>query len=80
MKTTIGTFEAKTHFSHLLEQVEKGQEITITKRGKAVAKLIPYRDNGRKLSMKEIMKGFEQIRKSIKVRINIKEMVKEGRM
>jgi prevent-host-death family protein len=38
---TVGTFEAKTHRSTLLEQVEGGEEITITKHGRAVARLVP---------------------------------------
>jgi prevent-host-death family protein len=37
----IGAFEAKTHFSALLERVEKGEQIIITKHGHPVAKLIP---------------------------------------
>jgi prevent-host-death family protein len=38
---TIRTFEAKTHLSALLEQVERGEEITITRHGKAMARLVP---------------------------------------
>ncbi|MDZ3836887.1 MAG: type II toxin-antitoxin system prevent-host-death family antitoxin [Rhodospirillales bacterium] len=38
---TLGTFEAKTHLSTLLEQVERGEEITITRHGKAIARLVP---------------------------------------
>ncbi len=38
---TVGTFEAKTHLSALLEQVARGEEIIITKHGKAVARLVP---------------------------------------
>jgi len=38
---TVGTFEAKTHLSTLLEQVERGEEITISRHGKAVARLVP---------------------------------------
>lgn len=38
---TIGAFQAKTHFSALLEQVEKGEQIIITKHGRPVARLIP---------------------------------------
>lgn len=38
---TIGAFEAKTHFSALLEQVGKGEHIIITKHGHPIAKLIP---------------------------------------
>ena len=36
---TKGAFEAKTHFSSLLEQVEKGEEFLITRHGHPVAKL-----------------------------------------
>ena len=39
--STVGAFEAKTHFSALLERVERGEEIVITRRGKPVARLTP---------------------------------------
>jgi prevent-host-death family protein len=41
MPTSIGSFEAKTHFARLLERVEQGEEIVITRRGKPVARLVP---------------------------------------
>lgn len=34
--------EAKTHLSHLLEQIEKGEEVVIARHGKPVARLVPY--------------------------------------
>ena len=37
----VGAFEAKTHLSALLESVQLGEQITITKRGKPVAQLMP---------------------------------------
>lgn len=37
----VGAFEAKTHLSRLLERVREGAIVTITVRGKAVAKLVP---------------------------------------
>ena len=37
----IGAFEAKTHLSRLLDEAEKGEVITITKRGRPVARLVP---------------------------------------
>ena len=37
----IGTFEAKTHLSALLDEVTRGVEIVITRRGVAVARLVP---------------------------------------
>ena len=38
---TIGAFEAKTHLSELLDLVALGERITITRRGSAVAMLVP---------------------------------------
>ncbi|WP_342227078.1 type II toxin-antitoxin system prevent-host-death family antitoxin [Rickettsiella endosymbiont of Rhagonycha lignosa] len=38
---TVGAFEAKTHFSALLDKVEKGEQIVITKHGRVVGKLVP---------------------------------------
>ncbi len=38
----IGAFEAKTKFSALLDRVEKGEEIVITRKGQAVAKLVRF--------------------------------------
>lgn len=41
MDATVGAFEAKTHLSELLERAERGEEITITRRGVPVARLGP---------------------------------------
>lgn len=38
---TVGIFEAKTHLSNLLDQVENGEQIVITKHGRPIAKLVP---------------------------------------
>ena len=37
----VGAFEAKTHLSQLLDAVESGERIVITRRGKPVAELSP---------------------------------------
>jgi prevent-host-death family protein len=39
----IGAFEAKNRLGHLLDLVEAGEEVTITRHGKAVARLVPAR-------------------------------------
>ncbi|MHB8318562.1 MAG: type II toxin-antitoxin system Phd/YefM family antitoxin [Acidimicrobiales bacterium] len=38
---TVGAYEAKTHLSRLLLEVERGQSITIPRLGQEVAKLVP---------------------------------------
>ena len=38
---TVGAFEAKTHLAALLDAVSAGEPITITRHGRAVARLVP---------------------------------------
>ncbi len=38
---TVGAFEAKTTLSALLERVAEGEEVLITKHGRAVARIVP---------------------------------------
>jgi prevent-host-death family protein len=38
---TVGAFEAKTKFSELLDRVERGEEVVVTRHGKAVARIVP---------------------------------------
>lgn len=44
MKTTVGIYEAKTHFSRLIERVRDGERIVISRNGVAVAELCPVID------------------------------------
>lgn len=37
----VGAFEAKTHLSSLLDKVEAGEEVVITRHGKSVARIVP---------------------------------------
>jgi prevent-host-death family protein len=39
----VGAYEAKTHLSELLERVQKGERFVITKHGRPVAELVPFR-------------------------------------
>lgn len=41
MTKAIGVHEAKSHLSRLLERVQAGEEIVITRRGEQVARLVP---------------------------------------
>jgi len=46
MTKSVGVHEAKTHLSRLLEDVAAGEEVVITRRGAAVASLVPIRAAG----------------------------------
>jgi len=41
---TISYYEARTHFSELLDQVSRGKSILITRRGNALGKGVTIRD------------------------------------
>jgi len=40
MGIVVGAFEAKTKLAELLDKVEAGESVTITRRGKEVARLV----------------------------------------
>ncbi|GHV22950.1 hypothetical protein FACS189494_10450 [Spirochaetia bacterium] len=61
---TIGTFEAKTHFSGLIENVKNGQDFVITHRGQPVAKIIPY--NRQEKTRAEVFKQITDMRNLFK--------------
>lgn len=88
----VGIFEAKTHLSSLIDEVEKGGEVTITRHGKAVAKLVPNAEipelNVPELTPELIERRREAIKKlkeiASKLQINatheeIKAWIAEGR-
>ncbi|WP_067971591.1 type II toxin-antitoxin system Phd/YefM family antitoxin [Mycolicibacter icosiumassiliensis] len=39
----VNVYDAKTHFSRLLARAESGDEIVISRHGRPVARLVPYR-------------------------------------
>jgi prevent-host-death family protein len=41
MDGSVGAYEAKTHLAALLDRVEKGETLTITRNGRPVARLVP---------------------------------------
>jgi len=76
----IGTFEAKTHLSALLERVAKGEKITITKHGIPAAMLVPVDESQRTLSHTEIVEGMRALRTRVKVgKMSVREMIDQGR-
>ena len=42
MDKPVNIHEAKTHLSRLIERVEAGEEITLARAGRPVARIVPY--------------------------------------
>jgi prevent-host-death family protein len=78
---SVGSFEAKTHLAQLLERVVKGEEITITKHGKPVARLVPALQPKPKPDVKQVIEEMRAFRKrnTLGQRITIRELIEEGR-
>lgn len=77
----VGVYEAKAHLSKLIEAVEDGESITITKHGVPVATLSPAGDE-RKPSPQdavEAMLDFQRRNHITTGGMSIKQMIEEGR-
>ena len=77
----IGTFEAKTHFSQIIEEVERGADYVITKWGRPIAKLIPFQKEP-EMTRKEAFEKIKELRKNYKGEpgsFNIREAIEDGR-
>ena len=61
MAIEVGAFEAKTHLSRLLAAVQRGERVTITRRGKPVAVLVPPEQERRDAGA-EIVAEFAALR------------------
>lgn len=77
---TVGAFEAKTKLSELLDRVERGEEILITRNGRPVARLMPTaaQENSRHCDAMEAIRKFrEQI--SPATAEEIRDLIQAGR-
>ncbi len=81
---SVGSYEAKTHLPRLLGEVEKGEIITITKRGKPIARIVPAEEPPVR-DVASVIRDFrayshQQARTlgGLSVR-ELKEMIEEGR-
>jgi prevent-host-death family protein len=77
---SFGAFEAKTHFSNLLDRVEKGDRIVITRHGREVAVLAPIAKR-ETANLPEIIKRALAASKGVKwpKGMTTKDMINAGR-
>jgi prevent-host-death family protein len=78
---TVGAFEAKTHLSQLLDRVERGEEIVITRHGKAVAVLRAADASRDEAAASEQVRQLQELRRKWNARmqgIPLKELTHGG--
>ena len=74
----VGSFDAKTHLTALLERVLKGETIQITRRGVPVAKLVPVQAE-KTHDLKETARRIRELSKGNRLGgLNLKAMIHEG--
>jgi prevent-host-death family protein len=76
---SVGAYEAKTHLPRLLDEVEKGERITITKHGRPVAVLVPP-DAVQRTDREALIEEFREFRKRHPLNgVTIRELIEDGR-
>lgn len=83
MGITVGAFEAKTKLAELLDKVEAGESVTITRHGKAVAQLVAVKSNDDRVRLRALVDEIKRSRigrgKPAGPGTTIPELIKSGR-
>jgi prevent-host-death family protein len=75
----VGVYDAKTNLAKLLDEVERGETVTITRHGRPVAKLVPV-TGANKRTVEETIQAIREFRRGRSLGgLNIKELIEEGR-
>lgn len=76
----LGVLEAKNRLSELLDAVERGEDVIITRRGRPVAKLVPAVGGVDREKARRAAESIRERRKGVTLGgISIKELINEGR-
>jgi prevent-host-death family protein len=76
----VALFEAKNRLSELINRVEAGEEIAITRRGKVVARLVPPAPEEANQRARDAIANLRASRKGVSLgRLNSRDLIREGR-
>lgn len=77
----VGVFEAKARLSELIAKAERGQETTITRSGKVVARLVPAAKASRKNPNAAVIDRISAFSRTLKIkgRVDIRDLIEDGR-
>jgi prevent-host-death family protein len=76
---SVCAFEAETHLGELLDRVERGESVTITRHGKPVAQLVPT-PPAQKRNRADVIRELLEFGRGRKLDgVSIREMIDEGR-
>lgn len=77
----LGAYEAKTHLSRLLDEVEAGESFAITKHGRPVALLVPATAGRSQMTVAEAVAGLRRFRagRQLGAGVTLRELNDDGR-
>jgi prevent-host-death family protein len=76
----VGAFDAKSKLGQLLDWVEAGEEVVITRRGRVAAKLVPPGTGFDRERARAAAKRIKEMRKGITLGgLKINDLISEGR-
>ena len=61
MDRAVSASEANQHFSEILREVAQGGSVTVTSRGRPVARIVPVDRKGQQRKIKELLKRLERM-------------------
>jgi len=77
---TVGVFEAKNKLTALLDEVEEGGEVLITRRGKPVARLVRAEPGFDRAKARRAAEGLRAASKGQALGgLSLRELISEGR-
>ena len=77
----VGAFEAKNRLAQLLDLVEAGEEVVITRRGKEVARLVPPKTTINRTEARAAAQRIREMRKGVTLGgLSLKDLINEGRL
>ena len=78
----IGVYDARAKFSELIERAVGGEEVVITRRGKAIVRLVAAEQGREALARRRAaaVRRIERLRKALDIRgVNIRRIIEAGR-
>lgn len=83
MGIIVGSFEAKTKLAELLDKVEAGETVTITRRGREVARLVAVKSEDERARLQALVEEIKRWRvgkdRGAKPGSTIRELINAGR-
>ncbi|NMG56753.1 type II toxin-antitoxin system Phd/YefM family antitoxin [Aromatoleum aromaticum] len=80
----VPVYEAKTRFSELLAAVEHGEQVIITRRGRAVARIVPTEEppestESRRARVAGTFARLRELRQGLTLDMDVRQAIEDGR-